>query len=60
MDTTNERPSRSPLVRTLIGLLAGVGGGILIAALADQVNWSALLGMPLLQELDAAREIMTI
>lgn len=60
VDTSNERPSRSPLVRTLIGLLAGVGGGILIAALADQVNWSALSGMPLLQELDAAREIMTI
>jgi len=40
--------------------VAGVGGGILIAALADQANWSALSGMPLLQELDAAREIMTI
>lgn len=60
MDTSNERPSRSPLVRTFIGLLSGAGVGVLIAALADQVNWSALSEMPLLQKLEAAREIMTI
>ena len=60
MDTSTESPSRSPLVRTFIGILFGAGVGILIAALADQVHWSALSHMPLLQKLDVAREIMTV
>ena len=60
MDTSNERPSRSPLVRSFIGLLSGAGVGILIAAFADEINWSALSEMPLLQKLEAAREPMTM
>lgn len=60
VDSSTESPSRSPLVRTFIGILFGAGVGILIAALADQVHWSALSQTPLLQKLDVAREIMTV
>lgn len=60
MDTNSNASARSPIIGSLIGILVGTGAGVLIAALADQVDWSALSGKPLLQKLDAAREIMTI